>query len=206
MKEYKIKIKFLSDTLVGSSEGYGALIDSDVIFDETGLPYIPGKRVKGILRDAAQDLKEMFLNANINKEINIDNIFGKAGKTNNEDNFFISNLYLEKYEENKKYLESSNLSKDNIMDYFTNIRHQTSIDEVKETTKDNSLRTIRVLNKDLEFFGEVSFPKDYEEIMGFICKATKKMGTKRNRGFGKIEVDILDNNKSVIKKFEEVKL
>ena len=44
----KITIKLLSDALINSGEGFGAIIDSDVVFDDIGLPYIPAKRIKGL--------------------------------------------------------------------------------------------------------------------------------------------------------------
>ncbi len=57
-KTYKVQIQLLSDTLIGATEVYGAIIDKDSVFDEVGLPIIPGKRVKGILRAEAELLNK----------------------------------------------------------------------------------------------------------------------------------------------------
>jgi hypothetical protein len=38
MNTYKLVIKLKSSTLVGSGVGFGAEIDTDIIFDELGLP------------------------------------------------------------------------------------------------------------------------------------------------------------------------
>ena len=38
MTEFYLKIKLLSDALVGSGESFGANIDSDIYFDDFGLP------------------------------------------------------------------------------------------------------------------------------------------------------------------------
>ena len=43
-----LKVKLKSYTLCGSGEGRG-LIDSDIVFDRHGIPFIPGRRVKGLL-------------------------------------------------------------------------------------------------------------------------------------------------------------
>lgn len=192
---YKITIKLESDTLIGSSEGYGAIIDTDVVFDEIGLPYIPARRVKGVLRDAAEDLNSLYSYSNDTvKKIEIEKLFGKTGDTEKPTSFFISNLYLEEYEKNKEHLEylisKAVIGKDNIMDNFTSLRNQTSIDDKLEIAKRTSLRTSRVLDKGLEFYGEISLPAEFENQLDLICKAVKKIGTKRNRGLGKVTVSI----------------
>ena len=51
MMNHKINVKLKSDALIGSGEGFGAIIDTDVVFDEVGIPYIPGRRIKGCLKD-----------------------------------------------------------------------------------------------------------------------------------------------------------
>jgi CRISPR/Cas system CMR subunit Cmr4 (Cas7 group RAMP superfamily) len=60
MKTYTLKLTLLSPCLIGSGEGFGAVIDSDIVFDEFGIPYIPAKRIKGCLRDSAIEVCEMF--------------------------------------------------------------------------------------------------------------------------------------------------
>lgn len=47
MAVFTFNLELLSDTLIGSGEGWGATIDTDVVFDDFGLPYIPARRVKG---------------------------------------------------------------------------------------------------------------------------------------------------------------
>ena len=60
MATYTIQIELLSSTLIGSGSGFGATIDADVMLDECGVPYIPVKRIKGCLKDAAEELLDMF--------------------------------------------------------------------------------------------------------------------------------------------------
>ena len=47
----KIEMKLLSDAIPGSGEGLAGIIDADITYDEYGIPYIPAKRIKGILKD-----------------------------------------------------------------------------------------------------------------------------------------------------------
>lgn len=55
----KITIKLLSDLCTCSGETYNSVVDMDVVYDENGIPYIPAKRIKGCIREAALEMKEM---------------------------------------------------------------------------------------------------------------------------------------------------
>ena len=53
----KITIKLLSDLCTCSGETYNSDVDMDVVYDENGIPYIPAKRIKGCIREAAHEMK-----------------------------------------------------------------------------------------------------------------------------------------------------
>ena len=57
----KITIKLLSDLCTCSGETYNSVVDMDVVYDENGIPYIPAKRIKGCIREAALEMKERFI-------------------------------------------------------------------------------------------------------------------------------------------------
>ena len=40
----KIEMELLSDAIPGSGEGLAGIIDSDITYNEFGIPYIPAKR------------------------------------------------------------------------------------------------------------------------------------------------------------------
>lgn len=50
------KIDFFSDWHCGSGLSAGADVDALVIKDASGLPFIPGKTIKGLVREAMEDL------------------------------------------------------------------------------------------------------------------------------------------------------
>ena len=50
------KIEFFSNWHCGSGLAAGADVDALVIKDKDGLPYVPGRTIKGLLRDAATEL------------------------------------------------------------------------------------------------------------------------------------------------------
>ena len=55
MKDLTIKIEFFSPWHCGSGLSAGADADSLVIKDINGLPFIPGKTIKGLIREAVED-------------------------------------------------------------------------------------------------------------------------------------------------------
>jgi len=198
MAAYKVKIELLSDTIVGSAEGFGGTIDTDVIFDDVGLPYIPARRVKGILRDSAENLCEIFKLADIDFPINVKELFGNKGRTSGSTMFYLSNFYIPEYEENREYLnycfanKKFGLSLNGVINYFCTLRQQTSIDEEKGTAQEHSLRTSRVINRGHVFEGELECDENYRNVLGIICRNARRMGTKRNRGFGNIKITLHD--------------
>lgn len=54
-----LKITLLSDLCVGNGESIGNAVDADVCMDRVGLPYIPARRLKGCLKQAALELEQM---------------------------------------------------------------------------------------------------------------------------------------------------
>lgn len=182
-----IKIKLKSDTITYSGEGISGIIDSDVCYDEYGIPFIPSKRLKGVLRENALELLENGYNI---KNEDLDYLFGKKGDSNSG-NIRISNAYLKDYEILKKEIKFKNdkifYNKESIISYFTYLRNQTAINEDGVAEK-HSLRTSRVLKKGLEFIFSINFDPKFQQFMLDVFKVTRSIGLKRNRGFGEVEI------------------
>jgi CRISPR-associated protein Csx10 len=204
---YKIQIQLLSDTLIGATEGYGAIIDKDSVYDEVGLPIIPGKRVKGILRAEAELLNKFHPIAikqkNNNNKTSIEFLFGDAGITDkNTEYLSVSNFVLPDYEANKTYLkcliQKKEISRSEVIAHFTTMRMMTRIDEdgIAENT---SLRTFRVLKKRLIFEGELTFDSDYLAEFKNIVALTRRIGSMRNRGLGQVQCTLIENSKPDVK-------
>jgi len=194
MKKYNIKLTLLSDTIIGSGEGAGPIIDSDVIYDDAGIPFIPAKRIKGLLRDSLNEIIN-YPALKYGQDLLTD-LFGDKGIKKGAVEF--SNLFINDYQNVYKYLRylisENKIPLDFIKSYFSNIRSQTTIED--GVAKENSLRTIRVLNKDISFYGEIKLFKEeekYTKLLSLSCRNLKNMGTKRNRGFGRVSVSLLDN-------------
>lgn len=201
MKRYTIRLELISPALIGSGEGFGAIIDTDIVFDEFGIPYIPSKRIKGCLRDSAEELCEMFQSSGINlfnKKL-VDSVFGEPGSETPAPVYF-SNLYLQDYPEMRQWLEylkskyNDYITREAVISRYTELRQQTAINE-NGTAKEHSLRTIRVAKKGLIFYGDIDMEEDnpsFLKLLFFACKNLRRIGTKRNRGFGEVNCTIYD--------------
>ncbi len=198
MPEYIMSVELITDALIGSGEGYGAIVDSDIVYDDLGIPYIPGKRMKGLLLDSAFEIIDNFNQAGLISYIaqarNTDDLFGKAGD-NAPSPLSIFRFNIENYETTREWLKyfigeekyGKFISPEMILKTFTGIRRQTKI--VDGIASDGSLRTIRVVNKGTIFYGKITLNSnnpDHEKLFSLACINLRRLGTKRNRGLGEV--------------------
>lgn len=220
MEKYEIELTLLSPTLIGSGERFGSLIDTDIVFDDAGIPFIPSKRIKGCLRDSAIEVCKMLKISKIKNFINLKelkdvskpeknsfesvvSIFGYQGQSFSAPIYF-SNLFLENYEVLRKWFQylinkyPSIFTREAIIKTFTEIRQQTAIED--GIAKAHSLRTIRVVREGLKFLGLIFFEKDDingVKLLSLACANLRRFGTKRNRGFGEIICKLFKNSKEI---------
>lgn len=193
MQRYSLEIKLLSDSAFSSGKSFGNLIDSDVCFDHFGLPYIAGKRIKGLLRNSAEDLAEYLDDSDFHQQVN--QCFGSPGKET-APNIFVGSAYIQDYQQTRDWLEylnananlkhKFNLDTESVLRQFTAMRSSTAIDE-KGVALDKSLRTIRVLNKGLVFNAEIIIDCLYETILALAARNLHLGGNSRSRGLGQID-------------------
>lgn len=181
----KYKIHLLSDWHCGSGLSAGAQSDSELLKDENNHPYIPGKTIKGLLKDA---LMEMPKNSSgISQEI-INEIFGYEIKEINKvirtkpGKAFFSNATLPQIERKEITAELSEFLYRNIS--------STAIDK-NGIAENKSLRRMEVCMP-LILEGWID---DLEaEQKQTIIKATKwvrHLGVNRNRGLGRCKIEII---------------
>ena len=53
----RYKIEFHTDWHCGSGLAAGADVDALVVKDQSGLPFVPGKTIKGLLREAVEEIR-----------------------------------------------------------------------------------------------------------------------------------------------------
>lgn len=206
-KEAKLSITLKSDLCVGSGYSYAGIVDSDICYNENGIPYIPGRRLKGCLREAGELIGIE----------NLAEVFGVAGNDKVQ-GIWIQNAYPEGYEHldqeltairkgNSEY--AAYLTQQKVLSNFTRIKAQTQI--IKETgvAKENTLRYIRVVNqyspidgKEMRFSAVIKFDCD-EEVMIRVVKALRHIGMDRNRGLGNVKCELKEIKKEKDKKVLE---
>lgn len=177
MSTIKYQIEFLSNWHCGSGLAAGADVDTLVIKDVNGLPYVPGRTVKGLLREAVSSLSA--------KPETISAIFGVSGDEDNHEAgaSFFSNAVLP-VEEREYILEQK------LQSFLFQTFASTSIDE-DGIAKDHSLRKIETVVP-CRLTGEIlnvpdGAEKELEDAMHYI----KRMGTGRNRGYGRCTITIV---------------
>lgn len=194
----KLKLKNRSHLLVGSGEG-SALIDTDLVFDGHGFPFITGRRLKGLLRESAVEVAEMTGIDPLTDEI--EQIFGTSTMP-----AIVRwpNLYPASYQESKSKLDllksikgnevkglTKLLSEDVVKRYYTRDIQQTSL--ANGVAKDGSLRSYRVLKKGHDFEGQVFVENcslKQKALLQLAVVNLKHIGVRRNRGFGWVEAEL----------------
>ena len=181
-----LEIALKSDLCVASGYSFAGVIDTDVVFDEFGIPYIPARRIKGCLREAAELI-------GINET---DRMFGSSGNSC-PGSLYISDAVIEDYEkvrnECQRVISSGKITREEIADAFSYVRGQTKIDEKSGIKANNALRYTRVIkqkspfgdNDDMVFFSEICFDGSKENLEN-AAKALRNIGMSRNRGLGSV--------------------
>lgn len=179
-----LKITLLSNTIITNGNG-DALIDLDCDYNEYGLPYISAKRLKGMLKDSANELVSM------GQDINVLRLFGDE---NNEGIIKLSDARLQDYEILEKL--SNDFKPDLFKNSFSVVLSQTSLDE-RGVAKKGSLRRFRAYDKGLIFESEIdeNFKQEFQKDLELICLNLRYIGHKRTRGFGKVKCEIIKNKK-----------
>lgn len=190
MKTIKYQIQFYTYWHTGSGLSGGVDMNLTVIKNEYGLPLIPGKTLKGLLRDAATNLKD--LDSSVVSQEFIDTVFGieeNREKENREKPYqqgqcFFSNATLSKYL--TTHLSSSDGEEKKGLLFIS--MASTAID-CNGIARDQTLRQMEITIPLTLYATIESFPEDQKMIeqLNFCFQWIKKMGTNRTRGLGRCE-------------------
>lgn len=211
MYNTRITITFISDWHVGSGLGDGAIADSVLNRDADGIPYIPGRAIKGALRESAwrlglcrdrDDLKDAVKDLfGTGEEIPS----GNEGKTQSE-SLPDKSKKRPPNEPGKIMVGQADLSprlrswllcqpemkRRIFVGDMTIIHAGTALDEYRQA-RDHSLRSIECGIPGLAFGSALSI--DWPEMedwlpayLSALCAGIKSIGADRARGMGECEV------------------
>lgn len=187
-----IVIELLSDTTFARGEGTAGTVDIEVDHDAYGLPLLGGKALRGLLRDSWISMQEHFpelwaagrrvFGPISDLEETAIVRFGDALVEKPARQYFIYALERQQYP----------LAPEAILKSLTEIRSQTSEERTTGTPSPTTLRSTRVVLRNLTLISEISWfgKPDASDLQ---CLALAALGTRhgglaRNRGRGHLRI------------------
>ncbi|SOE24067.1 CRISPR/Cas system CSM-associated protein Csm3, group 7 of RAMP superfamily [Spirosomataceae bacterium TFI 002] len=178
------KITFLSYWAVGSGKG-GGLAADNLVLKEKGLPIIPGKTLKGLIRQVYREVDPE----------NIIRLFGHEKKTNDNEKSLPNKL-------GKFHFGSARLPENLRLDLIGNhalqrelyhSRTSTAIETGTKQALENSLRKMEVcvpltLNAEIEIQDDSNFDLEFFKKA---LKGVRHLGEKRYRGLGRCHLEFI---------------
>jgi len=184
-----IHIKFLGEWLVASGLGDGSRADTVLVRDHHGLPFIPGRSIKGILREAARELGEARSDLQDVKK----RLFGGKDDDDSPGEPGILRISRGELEPGLRdaLLNIDKADRAVFVNDLTIIRSQTEIGSTG-SAKNKSLRRIECGIAGMEFVSALDIDLDESDneawLDGYLCAVcamVRVMGAGRYRGFGR---------------------
>lgn len=226
MNSYTLIIQLLSDTTFGRGDGLPGLIDQEVEYDRYGFPYLRGRTLKGLLSEECDNLVAVLLDNNQRQhwEAISNKLFGIPGSTlDTQAKIHVGDACLpsdlrgeiavqidseeQKKQRNKKY--RPNLTSRDILESLTTIRRQTAIDTESGVSAEHSLRSARVILRELSFEAQILFGIELNEnssedqdmlaLLAVSTLALRRIGSGRNRGRGHIQCGLHSSTEDITK-------
>ena len=173
------EIKFLDYWHISSGKSGGALYDVLVLKDKNKLPFIPGKTIKGLIRDNAYQLGLLNIE-NTFKDSNLEKCLGKAELR--------GECYFSNVELNEK--EKNSIISNNLQNFLYDRLTFTALDE-NRVAKDDTLRDFEVVIP-IILHGYIEVCEECKEEIKRLLKMIKRLGLNRRRGLGRCEIIIKD--------------
>lgn len=199
MKLY-LHLKLKSDATFGHGDGVPGVLDEEVEHDPiTGLPFLRGKTLKGLLTEecanllyALQASKPTLVENKLDKAAEY--LFGRGGSgLHSQGQLRISAACLPESLRNAiKYEIASKtfLTSNQVLESLTAIRRQTAIEAETGAAEIGSLRAIRVILRETEFVSELllpdAAPNEAIQLLAACAQMLHRAGTSRNRGRGRL--------------------
>lgn len=205
---YELHIRLLSDGTFGSGRGLPGRIDTEVQYDtKTGLPYVRGRILKGLLVDACveilQSIRLQGQPPDVLRRLRRAAawLFGRPGsRIEDEGKMDVGPGRLPEplRDAVARDVEAGRYSPEAARDALTALRRQTAVDDVTGAAKERSLRTRRVLLRKTTLAASLSFrgtPSDDVLALLFACaRGVRRGGIHRSRGNARLDVQFNDSH------------
>lgn len=217
----QIYLKLKSDATFGRGDGVAGLVDEEVEHDaETGLPFIRGRTLKGLLAEECANILFALRRQGCPSYPRLEQaamfLFGQPGSTLG-DNAMMHVGPARLPEELRKAVEAEvkrgRLTPMDVLESLTAIRRQTAIDEETGAPEEGSLRSMRVVLRETLFITRLDFDQEPDDVAKALLAACvlslRRGGTGRNRGRGRLMARLYDDRGNDItddcfKRFEQL--
>ncbi|MCK5921497.1 MAG: hypothetical protein KAG66_11190 [Methylococcales bacterium] len=213
MSKYTLTLRLISDATFGRGDGLAGYIDCEVEHDHSGLPYLRGRTLKGLLSEEVDNI--LFSLNHIQNPVDqrwveakqqLFGIPGSSGKVQAIIHFAHATLHADIQNTVQQTLKAADnrLTPADILESLSAIRSQTAIEEKSGVPVEGSLRNMRVVLRETMFYADLHYLRDLSDVERTLLSATvlafRRAGTGRNRGRGKLVADLLGKNgKSILK-------
>jgi hypothetical protein len=206
-----LHIKLASDATFGRGDGVAGLIDEEVEYDsETGLPFLRGRMLKGLLVEECTNILFALSQSNPAVVTRLENaakfLFGQPGSTLDDDASMQVGAAILPQELSeavsisikRSILDPNELqmAPADVLESLTAIRRQTAVNEATGAPDEGSLRSMRVVLRNTTFSSQLDFvnnPQGDELALLTACVLSlRRGGTGRNRGRGHLQAWLND--------------
>lgn len=209
MPTYTLTIKLLSDAIFGRGDGVAGLVDREVEHDPSGFPYLRGRTLKGLLSEECDNLISILPSSSQPAwQDTANQLFGTEGSgLGTEAAIHVGDACLPQdlREAVAAQIHHQELTQSDVLSSLTTIRRQTALDPVSGIPDAKSLRSSRVILRDLEFTAElISITNPTDEMLSLLVmsvKALRRLGSSRNRGCGHVCCTLPDLNEKAIQAY-----
>lgn len=209
-------LRLESDATFGRGEGLAGLVDEEIEYDvATGLPFVRGRTLKGLLVEECANLLFALQKANSSTlpqiEAAAERLFGQPGSDLKSTALLHVGpaLLPEELREVVRYeIERNDLKPAEVLESLTAIRRQTAIDEERGAPEKESLRSMRVVLRKTSFWAWLDFAEvpgtddqaskddqmleDDLALLAACALSVRRGGIGRNRGRGRLCLRLLD--------------
>ena len=195
MMPLRLRIELISPLCSGSGEDRPAVVDREVATDRFGLPVIPARRIRGLLRDAYEQLWDAGA-LTTSGAASVESLFGSRGQiAGGSVRIATASLvagqhlheWMEGAAERHPDKVAAALSPEEIAGLFTEIRAQTAMDRETGGPRKDTLRLTRVVSAGEEFVAQVDDVGEFERRgLALAAGLVREMGTTRSRGLGEV--------------------
>lgn len=187
-----LKMTLLSDTIFGSGMSIPGEEDISVLTDAQGFPYYKGSTFKGVFRE---ETERYILWTERTGSIDVHSLFGEStpgssDKVQESRRLVFSDFVMSPHVR-KVLIDEIGDDTGKILDCLSHIRAFTRISEDGTAAK-GSLRYARCINQGIVFYSTLSCSHADLPLVKEILPLVKWIGTLRNRGFGKVLIEIED--------------